>query len=214
MQETASVQDLRETIATAFSGPLPSVPALVDTNVVEESPLGGEALLSRPGTASDEPEMTQTTTAPVTSGHHSLAALLTGYQSATSTLPSSVCASVNGVDDDKNDHFVTPVEEACKPLEADFIVDVTVPDGQVFPPGAEFMKCWRMVNSGTRDWPESTELVFVAGDMLLRNESVSEVKIGAVKAGSKVDLWTGELKVKSSNHHSRRHRSLLFYIGT
>jgi len=81
-----------------------------------------------------------------------------------------------------------------KALTADLVADITVPDGQNFPPGAEFVKCWRMVNDGERDWPESTELVFVAGISLLKESSSPNVKVGLVKVGSEVDLWTGELK--------------------
>ncbi|RXW24033.1 hypothetical protein EST38_g1799 [Candolleomyces aberdarensis] len=84
--------------------------------------------------------------------------------------------------------FTAPV------LSAGFISDVTVPDGQVFPPGAEFMKCWRMVNDGSSEWPESTEVVFVAGQAGLVAEGNESVKIGSVKPGQEVDVWTGELK--------------------
>jgi next to BRCA1 gene 1 protein len=86
-------------------------------------------------------------------------------------------------------------------LSAEFVEDVTVPDGQSFPPGAEFVKCWRLLNDGGREWPESTELVFLAGDSLLAkstvNESgelVSDVTIGKTAPGQAVDVWTGELK--------------------
>jgi next-to-BRCA1 protein 1 len=86
---------------------------------------------------------------------------------------------------------VTP---AAPPLSAGFVVDVTVPDGQVFPPGAEFMKCWRMTNDGPIDWPETTEVVFVAGEPSLVKVGNEAVKVGVVKAGEQVDVWTGELK--------------------
>jgi len=79
-------------------------------------------------------------------------------------------------------------------LSAGFVADVSVPDGQLFPPGAEFMKCWRMVNDGKVDWPESTEIVFVAGQSGLVSEGSEVVKIGKVKAGEEIDVWTGELK--------------------
>jgi len=77
-------------------------------------------------------------------------------------------------------------------LSAAFLEDVTVPDGQVFPPGAEFMKCWRLRNDSGRDWPASTELVFVAGETLAAS---SPVEIGPVASGAEIHVWTGELKV-------------------
>lgn len=86
------------------------------------------------------------------------------------------------------------------PLSAAFVEDVTVPDGQVFPPGAEFVKCWKLMNDSGRDWPESTELVFVAGEMLSaeKDPAALTVGLGKVAAGSEVDAWTGELKVRCS----------------
>lgn len=78
--------------------------------------------------------------------------------------------------------------------KADFVGDVTAPDGQVFPPGAEFMKCWRMKNSGLNDWEESTELMFVAGEPFMRDSGTYVLPVGSVRAGEEVDVWTGELK--------------------
>jgi next-to-BRCA1 protein 1 len=77
------------------------------------------------------------------------------------------------------------------PPQARYLSDVTVPDGQVFPPGAEFVKSWKMMNEGECDWPETTQLVFIAGESLGVTQGV---KVGAVKAGTSIDLWTGELK--------------------
>lgn len=79
-------------------------------------------------------------------------------------------------------------------LSAVFVSDVTVPDGQVFPPGAEFVKCWKMVNDGSVDWPENTEVAFVAGQPGLASKNNMVSKVGAVKSGEQVDVWTGELK--------------------
>lgn len=96
------------------------------------------------------------------------------------------------VQDAKEDPAETQV-----PLSALFVEDVTVPDGQIFPPGAEFMKCWRLLNTGARDWPESTELVFVAGEPLsAENGSSMSVGLGKVAAGVEIEVWTGELKVR------------------
>lgn len=85
-----------------------------------------------------------------------------------------------------------------QPLFATFVSDNNIPDGQVFPPGAEFVKSWKMVNKGTRDWPETTELVFVAGDRMAPHANASRsVKIGAVKAGAEVEIVAGEMKVRT-----------------
>lgn len=82
-------------------------------------------------------------------------------------------------------------------LSAAFVEDVTVPDGQVFPPGAEFVKCWRLMNDSGCEWPESTELIFIAGDLLSAavpaRDEIS-VPVGKTGPGETIEVWTGELK--------------------
>jgi hypothetical protein len=79
------------------------------------------------------------------------------------------------------------------PLRASFVTDNNIPDGQIFPPGAEFVKSWRMRNDGPGSWPGDTELVFVAGDRLMIDTS-ERFKVGGVPPGEEVDVWTGEMK--------------------
>jgi next-to-BRCA1 protein 1 len=79
-----------------------------------------------------------------------------------------------------------------------FLKHNTVSDGQIFPPGAEFVKCWRMLNDGVRDWPAATEIVFAAGDSLALDGEPQRSKVGIVAAGSEVNVWTGELKVSNT----------------
>jgi len=82
-----------------------------------------------------------------------------------------------------------------QPLFATFLSDNNIPDGQMFPPGAEFVKSWKMANPGASDWPESTELVFVAGDRMAPTGGVPRrVHVGAVKAGEEVEIVAGEMK--------------------
>jgi next to BRCA1 gene 1 protein len=84
-------------------------------------------------------------------------------------------------------------EDEDAPLRASFVADNNIPDGQIFPPGAEFVKSWRMRNDGPGSWPADTELVFVAGDRLMIDTS-EQFKVGAVPPGEEVDVWTGEMK--------------------
>ncbi|KAJ7040345.1 hypothetical protein C8F04DRAFT_948739 [Mycena alexandri] len=142
---------------------------------VMDSPLTGEALLNRPM------EMSQASKMPVF--NHSLAALLNGYES----------------ENEEKEPSLVPVPIPPLGLRASFVNDVTLPDGQIFPPGAEFMKCWQMVNSGGVDWPAETELVYVAGERLAREPGgPGVVAVGSVKIGAEVELWTGELKAPES----------------
>lgn len=85
----------------------------------------------------------------------------------------------------------SPVPEP--PLRATFISDNNISDGHLLPPGAEFVKSWKMLNDGVRDWPEATKLVFVAGDKLVSDENTT-VKVGKVAAGEEIDIWTGDMK--------------------
>jgi hypothetical protein len=54
---------------------------------------------------------------------------------------------------------------ACR-NRAEFVTDVTVPDGSVFSPGAAFVKTWRLKNTGTCTWTSAYELAYVSGDPL------------------------------------------------
>ena len=87
----------------------------------------------------------------------------------------------------------SPIPEP--PLRATFISDNNISDGHLLPPGAEFVKSWKMLNDGVRDWPEATQLVFVAGDKLVSDENTT-VKVGKVAAGEEIDIWTGDMKVR------------------
>jgi next-to-BRCA1 protein 1 len=87
----------------------------------------------------------------------------------------------------------TKTVEQDAPLRASFVMDNNIPDGQIFPPGAEFVKSWRMRNDGPSSWPAETELVFVAGDKLVIDKT-ERFKVGSVSPGEEVDVWTGEMK--------------------
>ncbi|MBV6450129.1 MAG: hypothetical protein MHPDNHAH_00850 [Anaerolineales bacterium] len=50
--------------------------------------------------------------------------------------------------------------------KAQFIADVTVPDGTRFEPGAPFTKDWRLRNVGTCTWTTSYSLVFDTGEKM------------------------------------------------
>ncbi len=60
----------------------------------------------------------------------------------------------------------TPTVPASACDKAQFVRDVTVPDGTVFAPGATFTKTWRLKNVGTCAWTTSYQLVFFSGDQM------------------------------------------------
>ncbi|HEX9838673.1 MAG TPA: NBR1-Ig-like domain-containing protein [Anaerolineales bacterium] len=49
---------------------------------------------------------------------------------------------------------------------AQFVSDLTAPDGAAFAPGAAFTKTWRLMNIGTCTWTTSYNLVWVGGDSI------------------------------------------------
>lgn len=55
-----------------------------------------------------------------------------------------------------------PPAAACVNI-AQFVTDVTIPDGTILLPGQAFKKVWRVLNTGTCTWNVNYQLVFVGG---------------------------------------------------
>ncbi len=49
---------------------------------------------------------------------------------------------------------------------AQFVSDLTIPDGSSVAPGAAFTKTWRLLNNGTCTWDPSYNLVWAGGDAM------------------------------------------------
>lgn len=69
---------------------------------------------------------------------------------------------------------------------AQFIADVTVPDGTRFEPGTAFKKTWRLKNIGTCTWTTSYSLVFDSGEKMGAPSSIAFPS--NVAPGQTVDL--------------------------
>ena len=67
---------------------------------------------------------------------------------------------------------------------AQFVRDVSIPDGSIFAPSATFTKTWRLKNAGTCTWSGYT-LVFDSGDAM---NGASPTTIGTVGPGQEVDV--------------------------
>lgn len=70
--------------------------------------------------------------------------------------------------------------------DAQFVVDVTVPDGTEFDAGRMFTKTWRVRNTGTCAWTGEYSLVFVGGEQMGGPDAVPIV--GEVPPGSLYNL--------------------------
>jgi hypothetical protein len=65
---------------------------------------------------------------------------------------------------------VTKVAPGSLPVSAndraEFVDDVTVPDGTTFAPNDVFVKTWQLKNTGTTTWNTDYALIFIDGDLL------------------------------------------------
>jgi hypothetical protein len=57
--------------------------------------------------------------------------------------------------------------------KAEFVADLTIPDGTVFAPNATFVKTWRLKNAGLTTWTPSYTVVYYNGDDLKAPASVA-----------------------------------------
>jgi hypothetical protein len=78
---------------------------------------------------------------------------------------------------------LTPTEGCA--FGSQYVADVTIPDGAALNPGEGFVKTWRVRNSGTCDWGEGYELVFLSG---ARMDGPESVPLPAVPAGEEGDI--------------------------
>jgi hypothetical protein len=92
---------------------------------------------------------------------------------------------------------------------AEFVEDVTAPDGSAFQPGASFVKTWRLKNSGTSIWTQTYTIVFIDGSLM--GASAAVPLPNDVTPGETVDISVeliapqdegshrGEWKLKNTN---------------
>lgn len=141
---------------------------------------------------------------PLFSADRDLAALLRGFRTPSPIAPEALAPSStifsalpDRVMDEQAAAAPSPEQQQAQitSLSCAFVSDTTVADGQIFPPGAEFVKSWRMLNDGEKPWPETTEIHFVAGESFSPEaDSSMVVKVGRLDPGEALDVWTGDLK--------------------
>lgn len=175
-------------------------------SAIEESPLVGEPLLCRPLMPEhpQEPVVKRNLSDLIGNPVRPITAIVPTESDDNDSLPS--LATVPSSPVVQSERQLSPLsittlwQPATRPslaFTAEFLSDSNIPAGQIFPPGAEFVKLWKMRNDGIVDWPETTELVFVAGDRMAPHVGAPiSVRIGAVKAGAEVELVSSEMKVR------------------
>lgn len=96
--------------------------------------------------------------------------------------------TVNGINFGWDYEFLplAEVDQTTCTRSIGFEKDLTVPDDTVFSPGEEFVKSWRLRNTGTCPWIEGYSFVFVNGDQMGSPESLPLPKV--VAPGQTVDI--------------------------
>ena len=100
---------------------------------------------------------------------------------------------------------------------AQFVADVTVPDGTVYGAGAAFSKTWRIRNIGSCTWTTGYSLVFVSGSQM--GGAASTNLTTSVAPGATIDLTVAMTAPSSAgtyrgNWELKNASSVIFGIGS
>jgi len=101
-------------------------------------------------------------------------------------------------------------------LSAQFVTDVTIPDGTVFDPNTAFTKTWRLKNSGSCSWTTDFDLVFDSGSAMSAPATVAMPT--TIKPGHTVDLSVEMVSPSSTGSYTsywmlRSPNGVLFGLG-
>ena len=112
---------------------------------------------------------------------------------------------------------VPPIQPVSRCDAAEFINDVTYPDGSSVSLGGSFTKIWRLQNVGTCTWSTSYSLVFVSGERFGAPTAISLP--GSVAPGQTIDLSINLTAPNSSGHYRgdwklRNASGVLFGVGS
>ena len=92
-----------------------------------------------------------------------------------------------------------PTVHAAACDQAQFVSDITVPDGAAFAPGTSFTKTWRFSNAGTCAWTTSYMIIQVGGDAMGTPSSVS-LPVN-VSPGQMLDMSVNLTAPSSAGHY-------------
>lgn len=82
---------------------------------------------------------------------------------------------------------------------AQFVSDLTIPDGSAFAPGTAFTKSWRLLNTGTCAWTTSYSLVWAGGDQM-KAPLIKKLPVN-VPPGQMVDLSVNLVAPSTAGHY-------------
>eukprot|EP00048_Salpingoeca_helianthica_P002002 m.53706 g.53706 ORF g.53706 m.53706 type:complete len:256 (+) comp11845_c0_seq1:39-806(+) len=69
--------------------------------------------------------------------------------------------------------------------QAEFLMDVTIGEGESVPPNTHFVKTWRLRNNGAEPWPSSAHLIYVQGHAM---HAESVIAVPALDPGQAADV--------------------------
>jgi hypothetical protein len=92
---------------------------------------------------------------------------------------------------------ITPIPASCD--QAQFIDDITTPDGTVILTEAPFTTTWRILNAGTCTWDTHYSLVFFLGESM--TSKLVRPLAGTVKPGQTIDLSIPMIAPKQAGKH-------------
>ena len=143
-----------------------------------------------PGSSTQEPEQ-QSAEVVLTAAAQTVEANLTQFaEQATATpqiLPTSTTAPPTitlAVQPTGGSAPTAAATQGCD--DADFVTDVTIPDGTDLDPNETFTKTWRLKNSGTCSWTPSYAVVFSNGDSM--SGPATQALAGNVDSGQTLDI--------------------------
>jgi Ig-like domain from next to BRCA1 gene len=106
----------------------------------------------------------------------------TATEAVTST-PQATTPPTATVVPTNNPFETTPTGIPCD--DAIFVDDVTVPDGTEMTPGQDFVKTWKIRNTGSCTWGTGYSVIFAYGEKM---SGVAEPVTGAVAPGEEVEV--------------------------
>lgn len=80
-----------------------------------------------------------------------------------------------------------PTETQIPCNAAEFVKDITIPDGKKFDPGATFTKTWRLKNAGSCAWTSGYDLVFSGGDAM-GGPGAQQLTADPIEPGETIDV--------------------------
>jgi spore germination protein YaaH len=162
-------------------------PAGLDTEVVW-SVSSPEATVDQQVSTLSEPGYRWTVL--VTTGTYTVSARIGGFDHG--SLIVDVGSVGSEVEEDGEEVAISPMggepveqEAASECLGATYSADVSIPDNTQLDNGEEFVKTWRVKNSGTCAWPDDTVVAFVSGSQMSAADSVD---VGVVESGAETEV--------------------------